>query len=71
MDALTGLFGVGIKVASCVSLFGLHHIDSFPIDVWMKRILAEQYPEGYPFDRYSPYNGIYQQYMFAFYRHFY
>ena len=49
----------------------LHHIDSFPIDVWMKRILAEQYPEGYPFDRYSPYNGIYQQYMFAFYRHFY
>ena len=70
-DALTGLFGVGIKVASCVSLFGLHHIDSFPIDVWMKRILAEQYPEGYPFDRYSPYNGIYQQYMFAFYRHFY
>ena len=70
-DALTGLFGVGIKVASCVSLFGLHHIDSFPIDVWMKRILAEQYPEGYPFDRHSPYNGIYQQYMFAFYRHFY
>ena len=67
--ALTGLLGVGVKVANCVSLFGLHHIDAFPVDVWMKRILSEQYPEGYPFDRYSPYNGIYQQYMFAWYRH--
>ena len=66
---LTGLYGVGVKVANCVSLFGLHHTDAFPIDVWMKRILAEQYPDGYPFDSYSPYNGIYQQYMFAWYRH--
>ena len=69
MAALTSLLGIGVKVASCVSLFGLHHTDAFPIDVWMKRILAEQYPEGYPKDRYSPYNGIYQQYMFTYYRH--
>mgnify|MGYP000850090064 CR=1 FL=1 len=69
ISALTGLFGVGVKVANCVSLFGLHHIDAFPIDVWMKRILAEQYPAGYPYEKYSPYNGIYQQYMFAYYRH--
>lgn len=68
MAALTELFGVGVKVASCVSLFGLHHTDAFPVDVWMKRILAQEYPEGYPFERYSPYNGIYQQYMFAYYR---
>ena len=69
MSALTGLFGVGIKVASCVSLFGFHHTNAFPIDVWIKRILADQYPKGYPYERYWPYNGIYQQYMFAFYRH--
>ena len=69
ISALIGLSGVGSKVANCVSLFGLHHLDAFPIDVWMKRILSEQYPEGYPFDRYSPYNGICQQYMFAWYRH--
>ena len=67
--SLTGLYGVGVKVANCVSLFGLHHVDAFPIDVWVKRILAEQYPDGYPFERYSPFNGIYQQYMFAYYRH--
>ena len=69
MTALTGLFGVGIKVANCVRLFGLHHTDAFPVDVWVKRILAEHYPDGYPFEKYSPYNGIYQQYMFAYYRH--
>ena len=67
--ALTGLYGVGTKVANCVSLFGLHHIDAFPVDVWIRRILTEQYPDGYPYDRYAPYNGIYQQYMFAYYRH--
>ena len=69
ISALTELPGVGVKVANCVSLFGLHHTDAFPVDVWMKRILKEQYPDGYPFEMYSPYNGIYQQYMFAWYRH--
>lgn len=69
IKALSGLFGVGVKVANCVSLFGLHHIDAFPIDVWIKRILEEQYPGGYPYEDYTPYNGIYQQYMFAYYRH--
>lgn len=67
--ALTRIFGVGEKVANCVSLFGLHHIDAFPVDVWIKRILDQEYPDGYPFEEYSPYNGIYQQYMFAYYRH--
>lgn len=33
--SLTGLYGVGVKVANCVSLFGLHHVDAFPIDVSM------------------------------------
>jgi N-glycosylase/DNA lyase len=68
MKSLTALYGVGVKVANCVSLFGLHHVDAFPIDVWVKRILAQEYPGGYPYQQYSPYNGIYQQYMFAYYR---
>ena len=69
MTALTGLFGVGIKVASCVALFGLHHTDAFPIDVWVRRVLADHYPDGFPYERYAPYSGVFQQYMFAFYRH--
>ncbi len=67
--ALTGLLGVGVKVANCVSLFGLHHVDAFPQDVWIKRILAQEYPQGFHFEEYAPYNGIFQQYMFAWYRH--
>jgi len=68
-DALTELYGVGIKVASCIQLFGLHQLDAFPVDTWVRRILENEYPDGYPFEEYSPYNGVYQQYMFAFYRH--
>ena len=65
---LTAVPGVGVKVASCVSLFGLHHMDAFPVDVWIKRILANEYPAGYPMERYHPFNGVYQQYMFFYYR---
>ena len=68
LEALKKICGVGVKVANCVSLFGLHHLDAFPVDVWMKRILDNEYPFGYPFERYAPYNGIYQQYMFTYYR---
>ena len=46
INALTKLFGVGTKVANCVSLFGLHHINAFPVDVWIRRVLDEQYPNG-------------------------
>lgn len=68
IQELTKVFGVGRKVANCISLFGLHHVDAFPIDVWIKRILENEYPGGYPKDKYRPYNGIYQQYMFFYYR---
>ena len=68
IKALTAVCGVGVKVANCVSLFGLHHIDAFPVDVWIRRILENEYPAGYPKEKYSPYNGIFQQYMFYYYR---
>jgi len=68
IEALTGIYGVGVKVANCVSLFGLHHVDAFPVDVWIRRILEAEYPGGFPFDRYHPYCGIYQQYLFAYAR---
>ena len=68
IEALTGIYGVGVKVANCVSLFGLHHIDAFPVDVWIRRILEAEYPCGFPFERYHPYCGIYQQYLFAYAR---
>ena len=68
VKALTALHGVGVKVASCVSLFGLHHTDAFPKDVWILRVLAREYPNGFPFADYAPYNGIIQQYLFTYSR---
>ncbi len=67
-DALMRLYGVGGKVADCVCLFGLRCKDAFPRDVWINRVLALHYPDGYPYERYSPYNGVFQQYMFAYIR---
>lgn len=68
LASLLTLKGVGVKVAACVQLFGLHQLDAFPIDVWIRRVLDAEYPGGYPRERYSPYNGVCQQYMFAYYR---
>ena len=65
---LKTLYGVGEKVARCVALYGFHHLDAFPVDVWIRRVLDREYPGGYPFDRYAPYNGVYQQYMFEYER---
>lgn len=43
MDYLTGFYGIGKKVANCVCLFGLHHVEAFPVDTWIEKILMEQY----------------------------
>ena len=40
---LCDLPGVGSKVANCVMLFAYEQITAFPIDVWIERILREQY----------------------------
>ena len=63
-EELMTLKGVGPKVASCVDLFGLGHRDAFPIDVWMKKVLARHYPEGIDVSELGPCAGIGQQYLF-------
>ena len=40
---LLTLPGVGLKVADCVLLFSLNKLESFPVDVWIKRILVKYY----------------------------
>ena len=64
-EELLGIRGVGVKVAACIMLFGCHRTNAFPVDVWMKRALAEHYPEGFALASYAPYAGIMQQYMFV------
>ena len=59
--------GVGPKVAECVLLFGMHRTDAFPVDVWIKRVLEEYYPNGFP--EFAKENaGIAQQYLFHYIR---
>ena len=45
-EALTELLkfpGVGDKVANCVLLFSMDKLQAFPVDVWIKRVLRENY----------------------------
>lgn len=67
-QTLCGICGVGPKVADCVLLYGLHKTQVIPMDVWMKRVMAAQYPSGLP-EKFAPYGGIAQQYLFHYARH--
>ena len=60
--------GIGDKVANCICLYGLHHIQVFPIDVWIKRILTEEYQNNFDPKKYEGVAGIIQQYMFYYKR---
>lgn len=67
LNSLMKITGVGPKVASCALLYGCGKKDAFPIDVWVKKILQELYPDGFPFEN-SPYKGVAQQYLFHYRR---
>ena len=64
---LMKITGVGVKVADCVLLYGLHRLDGFPLDVWMKRAMAALFPGMEPAD-FGQYAGIAQQYIFHYSR---
>ncbi|MCL2226038.1 MAG: DNA-3-methyladenine glycosylase 2 family protein [Oscillospiraceae bacterium] len=65
---LKKLRGVGDKVADCVMLFGLHMLDAFPLDVWMKRAVSQHLGPEFNQGIFSPYAGIAQQYIFHYVR---
>lgn len=59
--------GVGPKVADCVLLYGLGHINAFPRDVWINRALTQLFDGNIP-DCANEYGGIVQQYIFHYIR---
>ena len=63
---LMRLTGVGVKVAECICLFALHHIDAFPIDTHIRQMLDAHYPKGFPLRRYRGFAGVMQQYTFYY-----
>ena len=60
--------GVGEKVATCVCLFGLGFLEAFPVDTWVKRILANYYESGFDITSFGAYAGVAQQYLFHYER---
>ena len=76
---LCALPGVGAKVANCIMLFAYERLRAFPIDVWIERVLKQQYfsrkkkvtePRLREFsERYFGEHGGYaQQYLFHYVR---
>ena len=64
-ESLVGLsYEEAKKALMAEHVFGLHHLDAFPIDTHVKQILAAHYKDGFPFHRYEGYAAIMQQYMF-------
>ena len=60
--------GVGKKVADCVLLFGLNHMEAFPIDVWIRKALKEHFPPDFDPESLGAYAGLAQQYIFYYSR---
>lgn len=68
LKKLLEIHGVGIKVANCFMLYGLHIMDRFPIDVWMKRALSEHFPQDFDPSCLGSFSGLAQQYIFYYAR---
>ena len=74
-DALKKLMtvkGIGLKVASCILLFGYKRLDVFPIDTWVKQYISSNYNikndqkeiEKFAKENFGKYSGLVIQYMF-------
>ncbi|MFO7881804.1 MAG: DNA glycosylase [Kosmotogaceae bacterium] len=68
--------GIGLKVASCVALFGYGELNAFPVDIWVKRIMEKLYNitgstkniMEFGMQNFSPYAGYYQEMLFRYIR---
>ena len=65
---LLSVRGIGEKVANCILLFGLGHIEAFPVDTWMKKALKAYFPENFDPAVFGDYAGLIQQYIFYYSR---
>ena len=65
---LMQLDGVGKKVANCVCLFGYGRVGRVPVDVWIERLIREEFGGEDPFPQFGQEAGIVQQYLFYYKR---
>lgn len=67
MARLESVKGIGVKVASCILIFGYGRREGFPIDTWMRKCL-DKYYKDVPLNHFSPYEALCQQYLFSYMR---
>lgn len=73
---LKKIAGVGDKVADCILLFSMNKKEAFPVDTWIKKVMANLYNESkdikkieqFAKERFGEYAGIAQQYLFYYMR---
>ena len=78
--SLMDIKGVGPKVADCAMMFSFGRCETFPTDVWVKRIMSELYFNGAEVsvkeihqkaeECFGEYAGYAQQYLFNYARQF-
>ena len=69
VNCLCSVKGIGPKVASCALLFGFARLDAFPIDVWIKKVTAKYFDEGFSPEDLGRFAGVAQQYLFYYERY--
>lgn len=65
---LTDICGIGAKVANCILLFGMHHMNCCPVDTWMKKVFEKYYGGSLPEWAANKNAGYYQQTAFYYER---
>lgn len=74
---LLKLTGVGKKVADCILLFGFSHMSAFPVDTWVKKVIAKYFLSedssvkeilDFADKEFAGYGGYVQQYLFYYIR---
>jgi len=61
--------GVGPKVAACALLFGFARLDAFPVDVWIRKVMAKYFDDDFTPETLGRYAGVAQQYLFYYERY--
>lgn len=73
---LVKIDGIGEKVANCILLFSMKKTEAFPVDTWIKKVMANLYNESkdikkiatFAENKFGKYGGIAQQYLFYYMR---